>query len=140
GLSPDEVQRMLSNIASQEVPYTLAEAIYRQTEGNPLFIQELIRNAAEEGLIKREGGQWVTTDSFANFIPEGLRDVIGRRLSRLSESCNRLLSVTAVIGRDFAVPVLQRVAGVSEADLRGALAEETPLQVIQEENGEPETR
>ena len=140
GLSPDEVQRMLSNIASQEVPYTLAEAIYRQTEGNPLFIQELIRNAAEEGLIKREGGQWVTTDSFANFIPEGLRDVIGRRLSRLSESCNRLLSVAAVIGRDFAVPVLQRVAGVSEDDLLAALEEATRVSLIEEMKGGREVR
>ena len=42
GLSPDEVQRMLSNIAGQDVLYVLAEAVYRQTEGNPLFIQEVI--------------------------------------------------------------------------------------------------
>src|SRR6185436_13439060 len=59
GLSPDEVQRMLSNIAGQEVLHELAEAVYRQTEGNPLFIQEVIRYAAESGIIKREGGQWV---------------------------------------------------------------------------------
>ena len=61
GLSPDEVQRMLSNIAGQEVQYVLAEGVYRQTEGNPLFIQEVIRYAAESGLIKREGDQWVAT-------------------------------------------------------------------------------
>ena len=47
GLSPDEVQRMLSNIAGQEVIHELAEAVYRQTEGNPLFVQEVIRYAAE---------------------------------------------------------------------------------------------
>jgi predicted ATPase len=40
-----------------------------------------------------------------------LRDVIGKRLSRLSESCNQILSVAAVIGRDFRLEVLQRVAG-----------------------------
>ena len=136
GLTPNEVQRMLSNIAGQEVLYTLAEAIYRQTEGNPLFIQELMRNAAEQGLIKREGGQWVATvDDLANYIPEGLRDVIGRRLSRLSESCNRLLSVAAVIGRDFAVPVLQKVAGVSEDDLLTALEEATRVSLIEEMKG-----
>jgi serine/threonine protein kinase/class 3 adenylate cyclase/pimeloyl-ACP methyl ester carboxylesterase len=141
GLSPDEVQRMLSNIAGQEVPYVLAEAIYRQTEGNPLFIQELIRNAAEEGLIKREGGQWiVTVDSLLNYIPEGLRDVIGRRLSRLSDSCNRILSVAAVIGRDFAVPVLQQVAGVSEEDMLLALEEATRVSLIEEMRGGREIR
>jgi len=141
GLSPDEVQRMLSNIAGQEIQYVLAEAIYRQTEGNPLFIQELIRNAAEEGLIKREGGQWIATvESLVNYIPEGLRDVIGRRLSRLSEACNRILSVAAVIGRDFAVPVLQQVAGVSEDDLLSALEEATRVSLIEEMRGGREIR
>jgi len=141
GLGPDEVHRMLSNIAGQEVLYTLAEAIYRQTEGNPLFIQELMRNAAEQGLIKREGGQWVATvDDLTNYIPEGLRDVIGRRLSRLSESCNRLLSVAAVIGRDFAVPVLQKVAGMSEDDLLSALEEATRVSLIEEMTGSREVR
>ena len=71
GLSPDEVQRMLSNIAGQEVLYVLAEAVYRQTEGNPLFIQEVIRYAAESGLIKREGDQWVATTGIADHPDPG---------------------------------------------------------------------
>ena len=75
----------------------LAEAIFRQTEGNPLFIQEVARYLAESGLIKREGGQWVASvDSLLTQIPEGLRDVIGKRLTRLSEDCNRILSIAAV--------------------------------------------
>ena len=115
---------MLSNIAGQEVLHELAEAVYRQTEGNPLFIQEVIRYAAESGLIKREGGQWVaTSDSLLTQIPEGLKDVIGRRLSGLSEACNRILSVASVIGRDFAVDVLQRVGGITEEELLSALEE-----------------
>ncbi|HEU4759168.1 MAG TPA: protein kinase, partial [Dehalococcoidia bacterium] len=141
GLSPDEVQRMLSNIAGQEVPFQLAEAIYRQTEGNPLFIQEMIRNAAEEGLIKREGGQWVAAvDTLLNYIPEGLRDVIGRRLSRLGEDCNRVLSVASVIGRDFSVTVLQRVAGVSEEELLSALEEAVRVSLLEEMRGQREIR
>jgi class 3 adenylate cyclase/pimeloyl-ACP methyl ester carboxylesterase len=141
GLSPDEVQRMLSNITGQEVPRELAEAIFRQTEGNPLFTQEMIRNAAEEGLIKREGGQWVATvESLLNYIPEGLRDVIGRRLSRLSESCNKVLSVAAVIGRDFSVQVLQMVAGVSEDDVLIAIEEATRVSLLDEMPGQREIR
>jgi eukaryotic-like serine/threonine-protein kinase len=141
GLSPTEVQRMLSNIAGQEVLYELAEAVYRQTEGNPLFIQEVIRYAAESGLIKREGGQWVaTTDSLITSIPEGLKDVIGRRLSGLSESCNRVLSVASVIGRDFAVDVLKRVAGVSEDDMDAAIEEASRVSLIEEMRGQRELR
>ena len=126
GLTPDEVQRMLSNIAGQEVPFALAEAVHRQTEGNPLFVQEVLRYPAERGLIVREGGavgRRRRTESLISRIPEGLRDVIGKRLSRLSAECNHVLSVAAVIGRDFALDVLQRVAGVTEDELLTALEE-----------------
>jgi serine/threonine protein kinase/class 3 adenylate cyclase/tetratricopeptide (TPR) repeat protein len=141
GLSPDEVNRMLSNITGQDVQYQLAEAIYRQTEGNPLFIQEMIRNAAEEGLITREGGQWVATvDLLTGYIPEGLRDVIGRRLSRLSQACNKILAVAAVIGRDFPVDVLRIVAGASEEELLAALEEATRVSLIEEMRGQREVR
>jgi class 3 adenylate cyclase len=141
GLSPAEVRRMLSNIAGQEVLYELAEAVYRQTEGNPLFIQEVIRYAAESGLIKREGGQWVASvDSLITQIPEGLRDVIGRRLSGLSEECNRILSIASVIGRDFAIDVLREVAGGSEDDLLAALEEATRVSLIEEMRGQRELR
>jgi class 3 adenylate cyclase/tetratricopeptide (TPR) repeat protein len=142
GLSPDEVQRMLSHITGQEVQFVLAEAVYRQTEGNPLFIQEVIRYAAESGMIKREGGQWVATsvESLLTQIPEGLRDVIGRRLSGLSEDCNRVLSVASVIGRDFAVDVLQRVGGITEEELMSALEEAMRVSLIEDMKGGREAR
>ena len=50
-------------------------------------------------------------------IPEGLRDVIGKRLSNLSEACNRLLSIAAVVGREFRLDVLQAVSGLSEEEV-----------------------
>ncbi len=125
---------MLSNVAGQDVPMALAEAIYRQTEGNPLFIQEVARYLAEAGLIRREGGQWVavSADSLLAQIPEGLRDVIGKRLSRLSEECNRVLSIAAVMGRDFSLDVLREVAGVPEEELLGAIEEAIGVSLLEE--------
>ena len=52
-MNADEVRRMLESIAAQEVPWGLAEAVHRQTEGNPLFVQEVIRYLNEEGLDYR---------------------------------------------------------------------------------------
>ncbi|MDP9238936.1 MAG: protein kinase [Chloroflexota bacterium] len=132
GLTPDEVQRMLSNIAGQDVPYVLAEAIYRQTEGNPLFIQEVARYILESGLARREGGLWVAPASLLTQIPEGLRDVIGKRLTRLSEECNRILSIAAVMGRDFSLDVLREVAGVPEEQLLSALEEAIGVSLLEE--------
>jgi tetratricopeptide (TPR) repeat protein len=134
GLNADEVRRMLENITGQDVPWSIAEAVHRQTEGNPLFVQEVVRYLAEEGLITRERGRWrATRDTPLEMsIPEGLRDVIGKRLSRLSAECNRLLSVAAVIGREFRLKVLQRVVGVAEDELIAALDEAKRAAVVEE--------
>ena len=51
GLTADEVQRMIGAIASRDVPWSMAEAVHHQTEGNPLFIQEVLRYLVEEGLV-----------------------------------------------------------------------------------------
>jgi tetratricopeptide (TPR) repeat protein len=137
GLNADEVRRMLSGIAGQDVPWGLAEAVHRQTEGNPLFVQEVVRYLAEEGIIEREEGRWqAKSDTPVEMrIPDGLRDVIGKRLSGLSESCNKALSVAAVIGRDFQMEVLQKVAGMNDDELFGALEEARKAAVIEERTG-----
>jgi predicted ATPase len=135
GLNAGEVHRMISAIAGQEVPWGMAEAVYRQTEGNPLFIQEVLRYLVEEGLVRQEaGGRWYRTDeqSFAMIIPEGLRDVIGKRLTHLSNECNRFLAIAAVIGREFRLDVLQRLTDVSEDDLFTVLEEATSVGVVEE--------
>ena len=130
GLSPDEVRRMMSNVAAQEVSWGLAEAVHRQTEGNPLFVQEVVRYLVEEGF--ETDGAWDSTNQLAMRIPEGLTDVIGKRLSRLSPECNEVMGIAAVIGREFALDVLQQVAEMSEDSLFGVLKEAQAASIIEE--------
>jgi predicted ATPase len=134
GLNADEVQRMMSGVAGQDVPWGLSEAVYRQTEGNPLFVQEMLRYLRDSGLATREDGRWqpISQAQLEMSIPEGLRDVIGKRLSYLSPECNRILSTAAVIGREFRLEVLQRVADVSEDDLFAALEGARRAVVVEE--------
>jgi tetratricopeptide (TPR) repeat protein len=134
GLNADEVRRMMESITRESVPWGLAEAVHRQTEGNPLFVQEVIRYVAEEGLIARKEGQWRPTRDtpLEMSIPEGLRDVIGKRLSLLSPECNQLLSVASVIGREFALETLKAVAGINEDVFVNALKEAVRLSVLEE--------
>ncbi|MFB0547126.1 MAG: protein kinase, partial [Anaerolineae bacterium] len=61
GLNADEVRQMLWSLTGEDVPWGFAEAVHRQTEGNPLFVQEVVRYLAEEGLVTREEGRWRTT-------------------------------------------------------------------------------
>jgi tetratricopeptide (TPR) repeat protein len=134
GLNPDEVRRMLESITQEGVPWGLAETVHRQTEGNPLFVQEMIRYLTEEGLLTRKEGGWrLTRDTPLEMsIPEGLRDVIGKRLSLLSRECNQLLSVASVIGREFALETLKAVAGIDEDIFANALKEAVGLSVLEE--------
>jgi tetratricopeptide (TPR) repeat protein len=134
GLNADEVRRMLESISRQSVPWGLAESIHRQTEGNPLFVQEVIRYLTEEGLLTRKEGRWrLTRDTPLEMsIPEGLRDVIGKRLSLLSPECNQLLSVASIIGREFALESLKAVAAIDEDIFANALKEAVRLSVLEE--------
>jgi tetratricopeptide (TPR) repeat protein len=134
GLNADEVRRMLESITRESVPWGLAEAVHRQTEGNPLFVQEVVRYLVEEGLITRKEGRWRPTRDtpLEMSIPEGLRDVIGKRLSLLSPECNQLLAVASVIGREFGLETLKAVAGINEDVFVNALKEAVRLSVLEE--------
>jgi tetratricopeptide (TPR) repeat protein len=134
GLSAEEVGRMLSQITGEEIPFGLAQAVHNQTEGNPLFVQEVVRYLTEEKLLVHAGGKLVTSDAttIQMSIPEGLRDVIGKRLSNLSDECNRILSIAAVIGREFRLDVLQMVADIPEENLLTAIEEAKNVAIIEE--------
>jgi len=134
GLNADEVRRMMESITRESVPWGLSEAVHRQTEGNPLFVQEVVRYLVEEGLIARKEGQWRPTRDtpLEMSIPEGLRDVIGKRLSLLSPECNQLLAVASVIGREFALETLKAVAGINEDVFVNALKEAVRLSILEE--------
>jgi serine/threonine protein kinase/tetratricopeptide (TPR) repeat protein len=132
GLEVEEVRQMMSSIAAKEVSLELAEAVQQQTEGNPLFVQEVLRYLAEEGKIIGED-RWIDGQAALSIdIPEGLRDVIGKRLSHLSAQCNRVLRAAAVIGQTFRLDVLQQVADMSEDDLFATLEEAKAVAVLDE--------
>jgi predicted ATPase len=94
GLSTDEVQLLLAETSQQRIPEPFAELVQRQTEGNPLFVRETLRFVIDTGLVERRDGalRRVGDQTLAGRIPEGLRDAVGKRLSRLSDSTNRVKS------------------------------------------------
>ncbi len=137
GLTIDEIRRMISEITREKIPVSIAETLHRQTEGNPLFLQEVVRYLVEEDLLIQREGRWRPAEdtTLEMSIPEGLRDVIGKRLTLLSKACNQLLSVAAVIGRDFRLELLQKVAGISDDELINGLEEARKAAVVEERSG-----
>ena len=137
GLTAEEVQRMVASVSQRHIPWPFAELVHRQTEGNPLFVQEMLRYLVEEGLVSEQGGSLrrVGDDSLAGRIPEGLRDVIGKRLSRLADKTNQVLSIASVVGREFRLDVLQAVANLPQEDVETALEEAGNIAVVEQRTG-----
>jgi DNA-binding CsgD family transcriptional regulator len=134
GLSTDEVLRLMAETSQQRVSTPFAELVHHQTEGNPLFVHEVLRFVIEEGLLEGRDRalRRVGHESLAGRMPEGLRDAVGKRLSRLSEGTNRVLRVASVIGREFELEVLRLVLAQPEEDLETALEEATTTAIIEE--------
>ena len=139
GLSSEDVMALLEAIAQHELPNvgTLARGIHEQTEGNPFFIEETIRHLVETGVIYHRDGRWTTdaTEADELGIPEGVREVIGRRLSRLPEECNLALSHAAVLGRDFEFEVLRQMVDIDDDALVQAVETARGSNTIREARG-----
>jgi class 3 adenylate cyclase len=140
GLSETEVKDLIEAISQQEVPAGREEfvrAILRETEGNPFFVEETLRHLAETGSYYRREGRWVTdAKSISELgIPEGVRDVIGRRLSRLSETTNRVLAAAAVLGREFEFEVLTAMSELGEDAILSAVEEGLSARMVLESQG-----
>lgn len=111
----------------------LALAIHDETDGNPFFVREVFRHLVETGGIAERDGRWgATMDVDRLGIPEGVRDVVGRRLSRLSDLANQALTGAAVIGTTFDVAVVGPVCGLDDDDLLGALEEAEAARIVAE--------
>ncbi|MCI0437907.1 MAG: AAA family ATPase, partial [Chloroflexi bacterium] len=128
GLSEDEVSGVIEVVGGVSPTANLAALVYRETEGNPLFVGEIARLLSQEG--KLESGD---VDERDFRLPEGVREVIGRRLDRLSAECNEVLRVASVIGREFSIQQLERlIDGMSEDRLLNVLDEALMARIIEE--------
>jgi class 3 adenylate cyclase len=140
GLDESEVALMLTAAAGHAPPAPFARALQRETEGNPFFIEEIVRHLIETGTIVQRDGQWTSDRSIEDMgIPEGVREAVGRRLAQLPETANRALTAAAVLGRRFEFGVLAEMAGDDEDSLLDALdaALQAQLVVDATEHGRP---
>ncbi|MCB0828750.1 MAG: AAA family ATPase [Solirubrobacterales bacterium] len=94
----------------------LVEVLSEQTQGNPFFISQVLSHIRESGAAEQAGsGIAVMTDDLFE-VPEGVRDVVGRRVSHLSEKAGELLTVAAVAGLEFDTAVVAEVACQDTSD------------------------
>jgi len=103
-------------LAIESLPGQIRDLILARAEGNPFFVEEVVRMLIERGVIERDGERWVATSEIASIeIPDTLHGLLLARIDQLSEPAKRSLRVASVIGRQFPVRVLERVLGASQA-------------------------
>jgi|GEM_PF-509569 len=131
GLPREAVAELLERIAPYEVPANFAEVIAAETAGNPFFLREILLHLLEEGKLERAEGRLSPHFSIEQMgIPESLREVSRRRLSRLSKEANRLLSAASGSTGEFRVDVAAGVAGLDEDAALNALDEALEARLV----------
>jgi len=129
GLSLDEATELLQRLGGESPLEAIAPAVFAQTEGNPLFLREILRFLLLEGASA--SGRPVDATRLRR-IPEGIREVIGTRLNRLSAACNDVLAQAAVIGRAFRLGhLVQLVEPDGSARVVAALEEAEAARIVE---------
>ena len=128
GVQEPAVGQIVQTTVGKIFPPTLIRAVHQHTEGNPLFVVEVARVLVEELATSRGTKVQIR-------IPDGVREAIGRRLNRLSQQCNELLSVASVLGRGFALPRLQALSNAGHDDLLTLLEEAMVAGIVEDGHG-----
>jgi class 3 adenylate cyclase/tetratricopeptide (TPR) repeat protein len=133
--------RLVRNLLEMEaLPAELHDMVVDKAEGNPFFLEEILRALIDLGALQREAasGSWRVMAPIEGLtIPDNVQGVILARLDQLEEEVKGVLRVAAVIGRSFLYRVLKAVAGAG-GRLDGHLAELQTIELIQEKQGAPE--
>jgi len=126
---------MLSTMFQEEIAPAFLDSIYRETEGNPFFVEEVCRALVDQGKLYLRDGRWQRPEDGELEVPQNVRVAIQSRLGRLPEAAQDLLRLAAVLGRDFDVGELQAAAELDEDDLIDILERAERAQLIEEVRG-----
>jgi class 3 adenylate cyclase/tetratricopeptide (TPR) repeat protein len=129
GMSEHEVGELIDATCDLELRPGFVPSVRRETDGNPFFVQEICSHVGELGTT---AGAF-TLDALG--VPEGVKQVIGRRISRLPEGTERLLTTAAVIGRDFDLDLLVDVSGYDDDAALDSLERACTARLVEEVAG-----
>jgi predicted ATPase len=126
GLESEDVLALMEGLAGQELDedgHELAAEITHETAGNPFFAGELLRHLIESGGIAQgSDGRWGLRSSIADLgLPQSVREVVSRRVERLGELSQQILTMAAVVGHTFDVELLDLLVDADEEELLDAL-------------------
>jgi class 3 adenylate cyclase/tetratricopeptide (TPR) repeat protein len=121
-LGKESADEMLSSLAGSDASLTpLKRLIAEKTEGNPLFIEEIVLSLFEDGALARNGAVKLAKSLVSLRIPPTVQGIISSRIDRLPADQKELLQIVAVIGTEFDQTVARGLSGKSDEDLNRML-------------------
>ncbi len=141
-LADDDARQLVANLLPVDgLPEQIRRVVLDRAEGNPFYVEEVLRSLLDAGVIVRQGSTWIATREIETLsIPTTLTGVLTARLDRLDEPTRSVVGIAAVIGREFAFDILRSVEmGLNaEADLEEPLRELQRRELIRERVRFPE--
>ncbi|MFZ1396679.1 MAG: tetratricopeptide repeat protein, partial [Candidatus Promineifilaceae bacterium] len=141
GLSREDARALLhSLVLLDEWPTGAETLILDRAEGNPLYLEEVLRSLMNDGLLTvGENGRWQFSQTVATItVPETLEGVLLARLDRLEELCRWTAQVASVVGRSFPFDVLEHITSGRNQPLDGYVSELQLVEMIREAQKNPE--
>lgn len=131
-LNKDQTCDLLATLFAEEITPEFLDSIYRETEGNPFFVEEVCKALVESGSLYFEGGRWHRPEMVALEIPQGIKVTIQSRLGKLSRPEQRILQMAAMLGREFEYEMLVAVSQQEEDEVIEALEAAEQAQLVEE--------
>ena len=130
-LTRADTDALLATLLGQEsITDDFGAAMHEETEGNPFFVEEVVKALIDQGQIYREAGAWQRRAVTELAIPQSVKSAIGHRLDRLEPGCAEVLHLAAVLGKTFAFADLKACSDLSEDALIDALEEAMAAQLV----------
>jgi class 3 adenylate cyclase len=112
---------MAAAFGEQDISTGFANLVHRRTEGNPFFVQHVLRVLVERGDVFRRDGSWTRKDLDEIEVPESVRSVIAQRLAHLDEATQEVLREASVLGQTFTFDDLMQLGNRAEQEIEAAL-------------------
>jgi hypothetical protein len=140
GWTVAETAAYLGELAGQELPQGFVRRVQEEAAGSPFYTGQIFRHLVESGTIVDRDGSWSTDGSLQELgIPEGVRQVVGRRLAHLSEATGGLLRQAAALSGSCGFELLLAPSGLDEPRLLDCLDEALAAGLIRAVPGQGET-
>jgi len=123
-------------VGAAELPAALVGRVLATSEGNPLFLAELVRMLVQDGILRREGERWVTTVEVSKLdMPPTIQVLLGARIERLRPEERLVLERAAVIGRQFSRSAVGELLQRGSGDLDACLEALRRSELIEPDTG-----